>query len=211
MRKCLDERCRLIEVIGEPGIGKTRLVSELAKEIAPSSATVTWGRCSQDNLGSYLPFIEIIRHLSGQLSDTELASVLGGQGELTRLMPELSTRIDQLSMPARAEADSEQRMLFEAVSGFLSRWSPMILVLDDLHWADNASLSLLAYLVRDYNLSDFVAVATARPTDLSEQARGLLAQLGREVDAVRLQLDPLPSPDLSQLIADLVGSVPPNR
>ena len=85
----------------------------------------------------------------------------------------------------------------------------MILVLDDLHWADKASLSLLAYLVRDYNLSDFVAVATARPTDLNEQARGLLAQLGREVDAVRLQLDPLPSPDLSQLIADLVGSVPP--
>jgi predicted ATPase len=90
-------------VIGEPGIGKTRLVAEMAKDIGQTTA-VTWGRCSQDNLGSYLPFIEVIRNLSGQLNDAELESVLGGQGELTRLMPELSTRIDELSMPARADA-----------------------------------------------------------------------------------------------------------
>jgi predicted ATPase len=117
LRKCVVDGCRLIEVVGEPGIGKTRLVSELARDVTSSSA-VTWGRCSQDNLGSYLPFVEVIRHLSGQLDDTALASLLGGQGELTRLMPELSTRIEALSMPVRAEADSEQRMLFEAVSGF---------------------------------------------------------------------------------------------
>jgi transcriptional regulator with XRE-family HTH domain/tetratricopeptide (TPR) repeat protein len=207
LRQSLAEGCRLIEVVGESGIGKTRLVAEMARDIG--RFTVAWGRCSQDNLGSYLPFIEIIRHLSDQLSDAELKALLGGQGELTRLMPELSTRIDALSLPARAEADSEQRMLFEAVSGFLSHWCPMVLVLDDLHWADTASLSLLSYLVRDYSLSNFVAVATFRPIDLNESARGLLAQLGRDVDAARIRLDPLTSPEIAQLIADLVGSDPP--
>ena len=208
LRKCVADGCRLIEVVGEPGIGKTRLVSELARDMGQSTA-VSWGRCSQENLGSYLPFVEITRHLSGQLDDTELASLLGGQGELTRLMPELSTRVETLSMPVRAEADSEQRMLFEAVSGFLSRWSPLIVVLDDLHWADDASVALLSYLVRDYGLSGFVAVATVRPSDISEQTSGLIAQLGREVETARIRLDPLPSADLAELITDLVGFPPP--
>ena len=85
----------------------------------------------------------------------------------------------------------------------------MVLVLDDLHWADDASLALLAYLVRDYSLSEFVAVATVRQTDLGERASSLLAQLGREVDTARIRLDPLPSSELALLIGDLVGSAPP--
>ena len=200
----------MVEVFGEPGIGKTRLVSELVKDLA-SATTVSWGRCSEDPLGSYLPFVEIIRHISGQLEDEELAAALGGRGELTRLVPELTTRAGPLAAPARAEADSEQRMLFDAVSGFLARWTPMVLVVDDLHWADSASLALLAYLVRDYGLADVAVVITARPTELSEQATGVLADLGREVDSARIRLDGLAGAELARLIADLLGSPPPSH
>ena len=208
LRRSLGSGCRLVEVLGEPGIGKTRLVSELVKDLE-SPSTVSWGRCSEDDLGSYLPFVEIIRHISGQLGDDELAAALGGRGELTRLLPELTIRAGPLSAPARAEADSEQRMLFDAVSGFLAAWTPLVLVVDDLHWADSASLALLAYLVRDYRLADLAVVITARPTDLSEQATGVLADLGRDVDSARIRLDGLDGAELAGLIADLLGSPAP--
>jgi transcriptional regulator with XRE-family HTH domain/tetratricopeptide (TPR) repeat protein len=208
LRHCLGGGCRLVEVLGESGIGKTRLVSELVKNLEPAT-TVSWGRCSQDDLGSYMPFVEIIRHISGQLDDKDLAGALGGRGELTRLAPELTTRAGPLAAPTRAEADSEQRMLFDAVSGFLARWTPMVLVVDDLHWADAASLALLAYLVRDYGLTDVAVLVTARPTELSEQATGVLAELGRDVDSARIRLDGLPGAELARLIADLLGSAPP--
>ncbi len=209
LRRSSGGGCRFIEVLGESGIGKTRLVSEFVKDLEPAT-TVSWGRCSQDDLGSYLPFVEIIRHISTQVDDEELAAALGGRGELTRLVPELTTRAGPLSAPARAEADSEQRMLFEAVSGFLARWSPMVLVVDDLHWADAASLALLAYLVRDYGLADLAVVITARPTELSEQATGLLAELGRDVDTARIRLDGLADGELARLIADLLGAPAPS-
>ena len=208
LRRSVGGGCRLVEILGEPGIGKTRLVSELVKDLAPAT-TVSWGRCSEDDLGSYLPFVEVIRHISGQLPDEELTAVLGGRGELTRLLPELTGRAGPLAAPARAEADSEQRMLFDAVSAFLSRWTPMVLVVDDLHWADAASLAMLAYLVRDYGLADIAVVITARPTELNEQATGVLADLGREVDSTRIRLDGLAGTELSRLIADLLGSAPP--
>jgi transcriptional regulator with XRE-family HTH domain/tetratricopeptide (TPR) repeat protein len=209
LRHVLGRGCRLIEVLGESGIGKTRLVSELVKSLEPAT-TVSWGRCSQDNLGSYLPFVEIIRNISGELDDQELGAALGGRGELTRLVPELNTRARPLAAPTRAEADSEQRMLFDAVSGFLARWTPMVLVVDDVHWADAASLALLAYLVRDYGLSDIAVLVTARPTELNEQATGVLAELGRDVDSARIRLDGLPGAELARLIADLLGTPPPS-
>jgi transcriptional regulator with XRE-family HTH domain/tetratricopeptide (TPR) repeat protein len=210
LRHSLRGGCRLVEVLGESGIGKTRLVSELVKNLEPGTG-VSWGRCSQDDLGSYLPFVEIIRHIAGQLGDEELAAALGGRGELTRLVPELTIRAGPLAAPTRAEADSEQRMLFDAVSGFLAPWTPMVLVIDDLHWADAASLALLAYLVRDYGLADVAVLITARPTELGERATGVLAELGRDVDSARIRLDGLPSAELARLIADVLGTSPASQ
>ncbi len=209
LRSSLANGCRLVEVVGESGIGKTRIVSELVRDLDPS-ITVSWGRCSQDNLGSYLPFVEIIRHITSQLGDQELATALGGRGELTRLVPELVSRSGPLALPTRAEAESEQRILFEAVAGFLARWRPTVLVVDDLHWADPATLALFGYLVRDYGLSDLTTVITARPTDLPEGTTGLLAELGREVSTVRVRLDGLGETDVAGLVSDLVGSAAPS-
>jgi eukaryotic-like serine/threonine-protein kinase len=203
-----SRRCRITQVVGESGIGKTRLVAELVRSL-PDSTTVLWGRCSQDHLGSYLPFVEILRHVVTRADDATLRSAVGGRGELTRLVPELVRRVGPLPTPTRAEADSEQRMLFEAISALLAWWTPMVLVVDDLHWADDASLALLGYLVRDHTLTELVTVVTARPSDLSPMASGLLAELGRDVDFARVRLDGLDSADLARLVADLVGAPPP--
>ena len=101
-------------------------------------------------------------------------------------------------------------MLFEATSAFLRAWSPVVLVVEDLHWADDATLALLAYLLRDHTLPGLVTIATARPMELSPLASGLIAELGRELEVVRIQLDGLAGKDLELLINDLVGSAAPN-
>src|SRR5262249_13712458 len=160
----------------ESGIGKTRLVAELLGKL-PDDTTVLWGRCSEDGLGPYLPFIEMLRHVVDHMDTAGLRGAIGARGELIRLVPELADRLDDLPGPTKAEAGSEQRILFEAVSAFLAHWTPMVLVIEDLHWADQASLALLAYLVKDHRLPGLVTFATARPFKWDSAASGLLAEL----------------------------------
>jgi DNA-binding XRE family transcriptional regulator/tetratricopeptide (TPR) repeat protein len=199
---------RLAEVMGESGIGKTRLVAELAGSL-PEGTTVLWGRCSQDRLGSYLPYVEILRHLAALSDDSTLRAAVGARGELTRLIPELVDRVGPLPAPVRAEAGSEQRMLFESVAAFFAPWTPMVVVIDDLHWADDATLALLAYLVRENSLDGLVTVVTARPSDLDPMTSALVAELGREADFARIDLRGLDGDDLASLVSDLVGAPAP--
>jgi tetratricopeptide (TPR) repeat protein len=192
-------------IVGESGIGKTRLVAEALLGLA-DEPTVLWGRCSEDRLGSYLPFIEVLRHVIDHMDTASLRAAVGARGELLRLVPELVDRVGDLPDPTKAEAGSEQRILFEAVSAFLRHWTPMILVIEDLHWADQATLALLTYLVRDHRLPGLVIFATARPFLRDSRASGLLAELGRDVDVARVHLHGLSSADLGLLVSDLVGS-----
>ncbi len=200
-------RRRMIEVIGEPGIGKTRLVTELARHVHEGGATVLWGRCTEERLGAYLPFVEVLRHLVDHADPEALKRAVGTCGELARLLPELAAHVGALPGPTRAEADTEQRLLFEAVAGLLVPWLPMLLVIDDLHWADEASLSLLGYLLRDHALQGLVIVATSRDAELDPRKAGQLAEAERHADSTRIPLAGLPSPDLGSLVSDLVGSL----
>jgi hypothetical protein len=100
-------------------------------------------------------------------------------------------------------------MLFEAISALLAAWTPLFLVIDDLHWADDATLALLAYLVRDHSLDGLVTVVTARPSDLDPMTSGLVAELARDADFARVRLDGLAGDDLASLVSDLVGSPAP--
>ncbi len=209
LRAAWQERRRLIAVVGESGIGKTRLVAQLARMAQQDGATALWGRCNQDRLGSYLPFVEILRHLMNFADPSVLSSAVGGRGELTRLAPELVDRVGPLPAPTRADAGSEQRLLFEAAASLLARWQPMLVVIDDLHWADDATLALLAYLVRDHTLDGLVIVVTARPSDLDPAKSGLLAELGRDTDMIRLPLEGLDPAALTSLVSGLIGSPVP--
>ena len=200
------ERRRFVLVGGEAGIGKTRLVAEFAERQTRLGTHVTWGRCSEEGLGPYLPFVEVARQLVATADEARLIRSVDRVGELSRLLPELEGRFGPLSSPTRAEAGTEQRLLFEGMSALCGTVAPMVVVLDDLHWADEATIQLLRYLVRDLTLADVLVVATVRDADLDPTVAGLLADLDRHAETTRVHLSALTDEVLGSLVTDLVGT-----
>jgi len=205
LERAWADRHRLILLTGEAGIGKTRLVSEFADRRAAEGMAVAWGRCVDGGLGPYLPFVEVIRSLTGSMEEHAVAALAGYGGELTRLVPDLARRIGPLPPPTLADAGTEQRLLFEAVAAILAAVAPVVVVLDDIQWADAASLDLLRFLLRDHTLGDVVTVATVRSTDLEPDTAGRLAELGREAQATTIAVDRLGDEDVAALVAHLIA------
>jgi transcriptional regulator with XRE-family HTH domain len=192
-------RMRVVLVHGEAGAGKTRLVSEFAASLA-SDAMVLWGRCTTDRLGAYEPFVEPVRCVVRQVpGETPIDS------ELARLVPALPDGRRWETSPVRADPGVERRLLFEAVEALLSTLGPTLLVLDDFHWADAASLSLLAHLGASAVLGDVVIVATVRSNDLSVAQAGALAELRRTVRVERIDLGGLPGDSVTSLVERVAG------
>lgn len=146
---------RLLWVGGEPGIGKTRLVSELARSLHDDGWTVLFGHAEPDVAVPYRPVIEVLRAVAEGSTDVELASRLGpGLSELTRLLPELAAR---LGVAAPGDADGEaggisHYRLVEAVRlalGALAAEAPLFVVFDDVHWAGPSVFRLLSHLLQE--------------------------------------------------------------
>ena len=137
---------------GEPGSGKSRLVRELAAEVAAEGATVLYGDCDAVVGTPYGPFAAALEHLVRHADPEALRPhLVQGGGELTRLLPGLATRIGDLPQPPPADADAERHRLHTAVTDLLvgvSSERPLLVVLEDVHWADAATLGLLRHIVR---------------------------------------------------------------
>ena len=138
-------------VTGEGGIGKTRLVAELAR---PATAI----RCPLRPLrrGGALPvrpWIDMLRPRLAALSEPDLAALVTGAPEVARLLPEIRERLPELArLPAAGDADTQRRQLFGAVVLVVRRLAargPVLLIVDDLHWADRSSLLLARHLARE--------------------------------------------------------------
>ena len=139
-------------VAGEPGIGKTRLAAELCRRAHADGATVLLGRSTEEALTPYQPFVEALRHYAASSPADELALQAGtGRDVLARLVPELAAGAAE-PPPADPGGDGERYALFDAVAALPARGSPadgrIILVLDDLQWADAPALLLLRQLAR---------------------------------------------------------------
>jgi class 3 adenylate cyclase len=196
---------RVVLVAGEPGVGKTRLVTEAALEAYAQEAIVLFGRCD-DELGfPYQPFVEALRHVVRHTPSSELFVRLGRYGgELRRLLPELASRAD-LADPIVSDPETERYRLFDAVANWLvalSAEAPVLFVVDDLQWASKPTLLLLRYVVRAFDLSHVCLVATYRPDGLG---RGhplpeLLADLRRETGVDRVILHGLTEEDVLELL-----------
>ncbi len=210
-----SERRRLIAVAGEPGIGKTRLVSEFVGRAEADGALVLFGRCDDETLVPYQPFIEALRGYVGRCPIEQLRrQVTDGGPELSRILPALRRRLPDLPEPPRSESETERFRLFELVAGFLARIeasAPLVLVLDDLHWADRPTLSLLRHLFRsrDGDGRPPLIVATYRSTEMEEAASEALADLDREGLLWRLSLTGLGAGDVAGLMAGWAGAQPP--
>ncbi len=198
---------RWCSLAGEPGIGKTRLATEAARAAHAEGGTVLFGGCDEDVGLPYRPFVEALRHYVAHAPDAVLAAhVRAHHGELVRLVPELAQRVSDLPAPQVAEAETERFLLFEAVTGLLaaaSQESPIVLVLDDLHWAGAPELLLLKHLVRSAEPMRLLVIGTYRDTDLSRThpLTAVLADLRRESGVERVALHGLDDAAVETLVA----------
>src|SRR6266852_6263569 len=138
---------------GEPGIGKTRLLDEIARRTAQDGATILRGGASQaEGMPPYLPFVEALgRYIQVTPLDQLRTHVAAAPQVLATLLPELITRLGDLPASPPLPPEQARFRLYEAIGAFLEVMGAphaLVLILDDLQWADTASLDLLCHLAR---------------------------------------------------------------
>ena len=204
--RATGEGRRVVLLGGEPGSGKSRLAREFAAEVAADDALVLYGECDAVVHTPYGPFAQALAQLARTLEPGLLKQALGdGGGELTRLLPELSDQVGELPPPVSADPDTERHRLHTAVTdllGAISRASPVLLVIEDGHWADASTLLLLRHLARAPWSGRVLLFATFRDTEaeLPEALSQTLADLRRADDVVRLHLGGLTTGDVSEFV-----------
>jgi DNA-binding SARP family transcriptional activator len=161
----------VVLITGEPGQGKTTLVSEIARRAHDQSLTVLLGRCDEEVGAPYRPFAESLSHYVSHAPESLLRSHVSDHGgDLARMVPALQKRLGELPPPQSTDPDTERYLLYAAVVGLLesaSTAAPVVLVLDDLHWADKPSLQLLRHLVANSSTARLLVIGIYRGAELS--------------------------------------------
>lgn len=200
------ERGRLALLGGEAGSGKSRLVRELAHGVACEGVLVLYGACDAVVHTPYRPFAEALDQLVHGIDPDVLRADLGGAGgELARLLPDLDARVSGLPAPVSADPDTERHRLHTAVTDLLvgaGRRQPLLLVLEDCHWADTPTLVLLRHLARASSEARVLVLATFRDTeaDIPGALADVLADLRRSDEVVRLHLGGLSEDDVGEFV-----------
>jgi DNA-binding SARP family transcriptional activator len=200
---------RFLLVTGEPGIGKTRLVQEFGSWADLEGATVLRGRAYE--VEREVPYSTLAGVLRGALHAPGLAGTDAAcLGELGRIVPEFATRYRGVAAPLAADLETGRLRLLDALRTLfesLAYEAPVLLIIDDLAWADPATLAALHYLWRGLDATPLLVLATARSVDTAaeEPVQQLLNSLRREsAGAVdRIVLEPLPLESIATLAHDL--------
>jgi DNA-binding SARP family transcriptional activator len=186
-------RRRLVLVTGEAGIGKSRLAAELMDLAEHDGATVLLGRCDRQLGVAYLPVRAALRPYLAACPAERLRALVGPQGgELVRLWPELARQLPGLPAPTHGGPEAERYLLFEAVAGLLdaiAATGPVLLVVDDLHDADQPSLALLRRLAHGTRPAAVLVLLTATEEAATRgDVAGALAHLLRAPGSEHLAL-----------------------
>ncbi len=210
-------RPSLAFVAGESGVGKSRMVAELARRTRDAGARVAIGECVE--LGEeelpYAPIVSVLRSLARE-GDAVLDELPAGvRAELATLLPELG-RATAGRAPDELRANETtlgQPRLFEALLTLLDhlgREQPFALVLEDIHWADRSTRAFLVFLGRSLWTERVLVIATYRSDELHRRhpLRPLLAELERDSRARRIELRRLTRDELAELLADILGGPP---
>jgi eukaryotic-like serine/threonine-protein kinase len=198
-------RGQLFCLIGEPGIGKTRLTEEIAADAERGGAQVAWGRCWEGGgAPAYWPWMQALRHCARTIDSRAADSTLPSTArQMLGLTPESrgeisspdnwprATMLSGLPSSGGSTFDPARFELFDSIAAYLKRLSnasPLVLVLDDLHAADADSLHLLRFVARDLLQSKLLILATYRGTEvrLSVEHAQLLSSIGREGRTIHL-------------------------
>jgi class 3 adenylate cyclase/tetratricopeptide (TPR) repeat protein len=200
-----DRSCQLFTILGPAGVGKSRLVGELADEIR-DRATVATGRCLPYGEGiTYWPIVEVVKELAG-IGDTEgaadpvrrLAAMLDADPEADAVAESIARTIGSTAeVIAVEESSSAVRTLFEAVAAR----KPLVVVFDDIHWGEPTFLDLVEYVAESSREAPILLVCVARPELLELRPEWG----GGKLNATSVLLEPLSDPECTRLVENLVG------
>jgi tetratricopeptide (TPR) repeat protein len=200
---------------GEPGIGKTRLATEFARSLS-DRANVLTGRCEAEAIVPFGPFIQILRALVRGTPTSSLRPLLrsiDGSAELVQLLPELAKHVRSHPVVV-ATLEGRRFRMFEALAELLSATSqrnPLLVMLEDAHWADQGSMLLLRHLVRSTQAAAILFIVVHREARLDEAATAgeILSELWREPSATQVALQGLTDDHVSDLIGATAGPETP--
>ncbi|MFI7427271.1 AAA family ATPase [Micromonospora sp. NPDC049836] len=200
---------------GEAGVGKTRLLEEFRAHVAAAGARMLVGQCLE--LGEAgLPFAPFAAALREVLRRDGPAPFAGYEAEFARLLPELA-RVPAAAAPAGLPvSDTPRGYLFDLVCELFGRIAaerPLVLVIEDLHWADRSTRDLIGFLVRAARAARLLLVCTYRTDELhrGHPLRPFLAELDRARGVERVELGRLDRDGTAAILADLIGAEPAPR
>ena len=208
LESALSGRGRLAMIEGEAGIGKTRLIEELCTYGLLRGVRVLSGRCYEgDGAPPFWPWVQPIRQYIQESNAADLEEDIGpGAADIAQIVPEIHELIADLQKLPPLEPEQARFRLFDSVTTFLknaSRRKPLVLVLDDLHWADKASLLLIQFLARELASARLLIVGAYRDVELNltHPLSGTLEALRREPVCERFVLKGLSQGDVGALIS----------
>ena len=206
---------RLVMLVGQPGIGKTRIAQELAAIAEQRGTQVLWGRChEQQGAPPYWPWIQIIRAYVQRIDADSLLTQMGGAAaDIAEIAPEVRDKIPDLEPLPTLEPQQARFRLFDSITTFLKKVSqsqPLVLILEDLHWADRSSLFLLEFLVQELAESRLLVIGTYREVELSSQSplSHTVGEMVRNPLFQLVRLAGLMPEDVGQYLGHILGSTP---
>ena len=208
---------RMVMLVGEAGIGKTSTAKEFTKFAAAQGSKVLWGRCYESiGMPPYWPWVQAIRSYVRDSDPEILRSVMGaGAGDIAEIVPEVMERLSGLEPSPRLDNPEQARVrLFDSITNFLeraSRLQPLVLVLDNLHWADQPTLLLLEFLAQEFSNGQILVLGTYRDEEISAEhpLTRVLSELTKTPNFQRLPLKGLSLEDVGELITLMSGVTPP--
>jgi tetratricopeptide (TPR) repeat protein len=222
LRRYLDQVLRgfgaVVMIAGTAGVGKTRITAEFSLEASEKRVLTLMGACyDRDDPLPFIPFVEMLEPMLGASSLADVREELGEDiAEIARLLPQLRRLFPDIPPPLELPPEQSRRVLFNAVARMLARIStkqPVLLILDDLHWADEGTLSLVTHLGPLVSKIPVLIVGTYRDFELrpSQPLAKLFDELIRYHVLDEISLSGLPKPAVAQMIETISGRQPPDE
>jgi DNA-binding CsgD family transcriptional regulator/tetratricopeptide (TPR) repeat protein len=218
LEEAISGHGRLLMLEGEPGIGKTRTAQEMASYAKSRGTQVLWGWCYEEaGAPPYWPWVQPLRSYIQHQEPDQLRSQMGlGAADIAEIISDVGEKLPGLEPPLALEPEKARFRLFDSITTFLKNTAQsqgLMLVLDDLHWADKASLFLLQFLARQLVESRLLVVGCYRDVELSRRhpLSETLAQLSRQPGFRRYMLPGLDREDTGRFIEATAGIGPPQK